>query len=191
MADRFALLYQECQNGLGLDELCSLLMPLGLKLEHPEKDHAIVLDDIGEQWPIEHVDLRARLARGDDTTFEIWYSADHDLICRSRLTNGVRVTHIDLSGTNEAERISLGQVLREAACNQILEGGWLGLIFDPDGISAEYDWDKFFLGESPLSAIEFPEGVPMIFLVSEGLVPRLQGFKIHTSRGGMARVADE
>ena len=184
MAARFAMLFQNGPNGLFLDWLFSLLSPLGLDLEHPHQRQIFFLDEFGDQQPMEFDELRFQLAQGEDTTFEFWYGADHDLLCRSKLTDGVRVTAFCLEGTDEAEQNALKRILERTAF-QDREGRWLGLVFDSCGITAEYDWEEFFVREALLFANDFPAGMPDVLLVAEKLAERLRGFSVQPFGGGL------
>lgn len=167
MATRSAFIYEQAKGEFDLTRLCEVLEPLGLTLEHPTKGAVLMLNNEGDQISISQVELEARIRRGVDTSFQFWYSEDHDLFARVRRNLSIRIIEFGLEGTNEGERTALGGALRKYFDEQAEAG--LGLVFDPDGVIEDYDWDRFFIKGDALRQEVFSAGLPDLLLISHSL----------------------
>jgi hypothetical protein len=171
MATRLAFVYDRVQDDFDLGVICAILKPLGLTLEHPTQRTVLALSDEGDQIPINREQLEAQIRRGLDTSFQFWFAADHDLYARIETQGDVRIIEFGLEGTAEAER----NALREILVSDFYNRAGLGLVFDPEGVTEEYDWDRFFVRGETLRRQDLAD-MPELLLIPRPLWAELEGF---------------
>lgn len=191
MAARFALVYEKDVGSFDFEAFWSMLAAQGLRLRHPGRDVILALDRMGDEVTMERDELEQRIERGEDITFELWYATDHDLVCRSRTVAGVRVIAFDMAGTDEHERAALRQSLEQYFRRPGNKDHRLGIVVDGEGITADHDWDAFFVYEETLMASDFPDGLPELILVTGEQWSRMHGFSVSERDGDTVRISSK
>jgi hypothetical protein len=157
MAERTALLYQMETSENAIDSLSEDFAAVGLSLVHPRSGQVMLLDDEGEQVPASKEELRGRIA--SSVSFQWWFAEDHAVYCRIRVSRGVRIIELGLEGCHPAELAAIGGMLGRRFMRGTPKS--IGLVFDPEGVSEGYDWDRFFLDHESIdwrdAQIDFPE----------------------------------
>jgi hypothetical protein len=176
MAERKALIYETRGSVDVLESLCRTLGKVGLHLERPGSGHVMVLDREGEQCESSEGGLRRCLSAGGDVSFQWWFEWDHDVYCRVRREECVDVVELGMEGCSENEL----RVIGEALCERFVSGGVMsvGLVFDPCGLSEDYDWDLFFLGGEVLDWSSVRFGLPRMIGVSEASWERMRNLPV-------------
>ncbi|AUX25661.1 hypothetical protein SOCEGT47_062100 [Sorangium cellulosum] len=151
---------------------------VGLHLERPGSAHVMVLDREGEQFESSECDLRRCLSAGVDVSFQWWFEEDHSVYCRVRREECVDVVELGMEGCSEDEL----RVIGEALCERFVSGGSVsvGLVFDPCGLSEDYDWDLFFLRGEVLDWSSVRFGLPKMIGVSGASWERMWNLPVCT-----------
>lgn len=183
MAERTAFLYEiETSKDL-LDSLCEDLAAVGLSLVHPRSGQVMILDPEGEQVPVSRQELREHIAQ--EASFQWWFAEDHDVYCRVRVARGVRIIELGMEGCNAAELAAIGGMLAQ----RFMRGASasIGLVFDPEGVSEGYDWDRFFLDHESVDWRDAEIGFPEMIGLSRSALERLE----HVPTGATVSPGDE
>ncbi|MGK3963946.1 hypothetical protein WMF38_39430 [Sorangium sp. So ce118] len=143
MAERTALLYENRSSVESLDSLCRTLGQVGLQLAHPGSGCVVMLDTEGHRIEGTLDNLRSRLSVERDVSFQWWFEEDHDLYCRIRRQSSTGVVELGMEGCCEDELDVLGKTLREYFVSNLETS--IGFVFDSQGVTEDYDWDRFFL----------------------------------------------
>lgn len=146
MAERTARLYEAPESPL--ESLCGDFAGGGLGLLHPRSGHVILLDGEGEQVEASKEELEQRIRAGTEVSFQWWLAEDHDVYCRIRVRQGVRILELGMEGCDAAELAAVGSVLERRFLRNMPKS--MGLVFDPEGTTEGYDWDRFFLDQELL-----------------------------------------
>ena len=144
MSDSFSSLYEN-SNGWRFSELVRDLRSAGLQLLRPRQGAVLLFDD-GDQIESSEEELSRILDGGSDCSFQWWLEENHNICCTGRVIDDVRVMSFWMDGTDSMERARIGRALRTRFLAG--EGRSVGWVFDPDGVTADYDWNKFFASQS-------------------------------------------
>jgi len=171
MAERIALLYELGSAVDMLDSLERTLVPVGLRLTHPSSGRVVLLDDEGEPMEVAPEELRLRLLTERDVRFQWWFTGEHDVYCRVRQEGGIRIAALGMEGCSEAELEAIGTLLQD----RFVSGGAasVGLVFDPQGATEDYDWDRFFVQKEELPVSAVPDRLPEALGVTKPDLGRL------------------
>ncbi|MFE8604557.1 hypothetical protein [Archangium violaceum] len=177
MSERIALLYEVGSSGTLIDSMAEVLARAGLSLAHPESGQAVVLDQEGEQSLASAAELRRLLEETGTVRFQWWFAKDHDVYCRVRREGDLHVIELGLEGSNATERALVGEVLQERfkAGNEAS----VGLVLDPEGVTEDYDWDRFFISREILDWSAVDLGFPDVLGVQRQDWDRLRNLPDH------------
>lgn len=145
MSERKAFLFEEATKDFKLEALCRSAAQLGLTLERPKQGGVILLSQLGDDFVATRNDLSRSLQDGVDTPFLLWYSEFEDVFVRIRQNLGVRIIEFGLEGTEREERDALADALVDCFLRKAKAGVGLGMVYDPEGYSEDYNWDDFFV----------------------------------------------
>jgi hypothetical protein len=147
MAERFAYLY-EAAGAISAAEILRVLGPAGLRIANPDSGRITLLDVEGEPVPVTLAELDEQLAHNTELSFQLWFAGEHDLYARLRRTAKARVLELGMEGTSPPERARIAAALRAYVVSR--PALCMGLVFDPEGVTADYVWDAFFLSGAQL-----------------------------------------
>ncbi|APR80435.1 Hypothetical protein A7982_05782 [Minicystis rosea] len=159
MAERSIFLYEVREGADWLGSLERDLGRAGLHLKPPGSDLVTPYDDEGERLSMSEEELRRWVDAGHDARFSFWFAADHDVYCRIRESDGVTVIALGMDGCSRAEMESLRAAMEHRFLSRRTTSA--GFVFDPDGVTEDYDWDRFFLAKErlDLSVENLPEAL--------------------------------
>jgi hypothetical protein len=147
-----------------------------------------LLDEVGKQVQVVRGELEGRIGRGEDTSFLVWFAWNHDLYCRLREEEGVRALEFGMDGTAETERMVLRERLTGYFLSRIAAGPGLGLVFDPDGVAEDYNWDTVFIRNEVCVSEDLPEGTPERIVVRESISRLFKGFQVAETTSGVISI---
>lgn len=145
MAERFARIYEEEPKGRWPGRLISDLLAIGLGFEDPRTGYVFEIDEEGDQVRTDEKTLKTRLETAiDSVQFQLWFREMEDLYFRVRFKGPCRIIEIGMEGSSRAERETLRGVFMQYCETVSQAGNAIGIIFDPEGWSEDYDWDGLF-----------------------------------------------
>lgn len=158
MAERNALVYGRAAPRFSFGSLEGMLRSVGLSITHPSTHLVMVLDDQGDRAALSLDAFRDLLHQSHGASFQWWLADDHDVYCRIREVGDVCVVELGMEGCNPAEiqRIRDALEAQIGLSNEIS----IGLVFDPQGVTEDYEWDRFFVHGDRLCASDLPHGFP-------------------------------
>ena len=160
MAERNALIYGRAWPMFPLVSLEETLRLAGLSIVHPPTQLVMALDSQGDQFSLSPDDLRHAVSQGNCVSFQWWFTDEHDVYCRIRGVGSVSVVELGMEGCGLAELRSIRSAL-EGRFGSSDESS-VGLVFDPQGVTEDYEWDRFFVHGEQLDAAAFSRGFPEV-----------------------------
>jgi hypothetical protein len=159
MAQRTASLYTTTKPDEVIALIVGELQPEGFTLTPTNAELVTMVDEAGEAVVTNWKDFDARLSTGLTTSF-LWRRRD-------ALSMYTRVKHLEatvidfgMEGLSASEIRGVASALRRLV---LADPGSIGMVFDPEGVTEDYDWDGFFLhqGRFDSDALQsaFPEAV--------------------------------
>jgi hypothetical protein len=133
-----------------------------------------VIDDEGNDYAKSRDNFAKEMKSRDCLPILLWNTAAECLYCRVRFVGQFRALELDMKGTEPKDREVLAGKLIETA----LDPKFRGLVFDPEGVTEDYNWDDFFIGETVLSANVLAGRLPELLLIKSKLVTRAVGFNV-------------
>jgi hypothetical protein len=151
MASRSIFIY--LGSALNFRDLREALEPLGYFLVHPSSGEVIQLTMKGSIVVDLNV-LEAAVANHMEVSFQFWLAECRDLYARIRTQGELKIIEFGLEGKSEHEREQLRQALSSFffGC-----GSGIGMVYDPEGLTEDFDWDEFFIAGRSILALDFPD----------------------------------
>ena len=160
MAERSALIYGQAWPMFSLDALEKMLRLAGLSMVHPSTQLVTGLDRQGEQLSLSPDELRQAVGLGHGVSFQWWFADDHDVYCRIRGVEGISVVELGMEGCDLTELRRIRSALERGF--GLSDESSVGLVFDPQGVTEDYEWDRFFVRGEQLDAAAFSGGFPEV-----------------------------
>lgn len=186
MAERNALIYGRAWSTFSLDSLEKTLRLAGLSMVHPSTQLVMALDNQGEQFSLSLDDLRHAIGQEHGVSFQWWFADDHDVYCRIRGVGNISVVELGMEGCDLTELRGVRNAL-EGQFGQSDESS-MGLVFDPQGVTEDYEWDRFFVRGEQLDTAAFSRGFPEVLGVRScdfARVGHLPSDVVVTARDGL------
>lgn len=177
MSERIIYLYEYATEPFDFNAFCYALNKIGLTLEHPVLRSIFKLDLTGDQVCTSRYELQKLINQEEEVSLQFWYEENHDIYCRFRVKEKVRVIELGMEGTTDNERESLKKLLISLFFERVRASIGLGLVFDPNGNSVDYDWDQIFVYGCSVDNGSLSTKFPQLLLISNKIISRFCGFK--------------
>lgn len=158
MAERTAFVYGNVLPRFPLESLEKTLRLAGLSITHPSTHLVALLDDYGDRFSLSMNDFRMLLDQNRCASFQWWLAHDHDVYCRIREVERFSVVELGMEGCCPGEIQSILGALKSQL--GLSSENSVGLVFDSQGVTEDYDWDRFFVHAERLGANPFLRGFP-------------------------------
>lgn len=141
MAIRVAYLFEK-NLGFSFRELERDLGSAGLSVLEPSSGLVVSLDTLGSSSlkPYEvflHEATHAPIVR-----FEWYFDKLANIYCLIKVCDDLRIIKLGLEGSNRQERMRIALALEKRFIQEPSRS--VGLVFDPEGYSEDYDWSSLF-----------------------------------------------
>jgi hypothetical protein len=143
-----------------LGSLEKTLRSAGLSITHPSTHLVTVLDSQGDQFSLSLDAFRRALGQDHGASFQWWLADDHDVYCRIREVGGISVIELGMEGCSPTEIQGIRRMLEDFF--GLSDESSVGLVFDPQGVAEDYDWDRFFVHRERLNAADLSRGFPEV-----------------------------
>ena len=183
MATRSAFLYDKLP-GRRADDLRRLAQQFAFSIEDMHGAF-YAIDGEGEQHVMSIENVEKELESRESISFLLWGADAECLYCRVRFIGSIRAVELDLKGTEKKEREDLCSRLIKAA----LDERFLGLVFDPESMTEDYNWDDFFIREAALNRRTLAGRVPELLLIKSTLMDRVVGFAADSWGHGVVKLS--
>lgn len=157
MAQRTASLYSTTKPNQLVALIAGELQLEGLTLTPHNAELVALIDEAGETVGTNRRDFDARLSAGLTTRFR-WRRGDAlDMYTRVKRLE-LTVIDFGMEGLSPSEIRGVASALRRLV---LADPGSIGIVFDPEGVTEDYDWDEFFLHQGRFDAEppQFPEAL--------------------------------
>jgi hypothetical protein len=153
---RSAYIYHKTKAGIQLDELVDDFQRFGLTLPNPNNTRVTILSYRGEQIYVQPRWLNWLINESYDVNVQWWLNSATDLRSRIRFAEANAIEEYVMDGLTAQEQKSIHQALSLRLLKKTREEAIIGGYVDWSGVTEEFDWDTFFLGEAEFN-LPFPD----------------------------------
>ena len=165
MAFKTAFVFESKAGGASSKRFLAPLAGLGYLPRHPSRGQVMQVDHEGFQVPMTLSEFDSWLEESEEASFQLW-DGDADLYIRIRTLATYDVLEVGMNGNSEAERADLLVALEEYFRGSCRSGNGIAFVFDPCGVTEDFDWDSLVGDRRPFSLSQIPFGDLMVLLVS-------------------------